>query len=85
MFKVEYVETSIDQKLNHAWNCPIIKVTYGVSIFHLKAGVDTQNEDTKVICKSVQKCECMVYFYASIFHKIISFFKKKLCGTSNRR
>ena len=37
MFKVEYAETSIDQKLNHAWNCPIIKVTYRVSIFQLKA------------------------------------------------
>ena len=57
MFKVEYAETSIDQKLNHAWNCPIIKVTYMVSIFQLKARVDTQNEDTKVICKSVVKCK----------------------------
>ena len=57
MFKVEYAETSIDQKLNHAWNCPIIKVTYRVSIFQLKARVDTQNEDTKVICKSVVKCK----------------------------
>ena len=37
MFKVEYVETSIDQKLTHAWNCPNIKVTYRVSIFQLKA------------------------------------------------
>ena len=36
MFKVEYAETSIDQKLNHAWNCPIIKVMYRVSIFQLK-------------------------------------------------
>ena len=27
MFKVEYVETSIDEKLNHAWNCSNIKVT----------------------------------------------------------
>ena len=49
MFKVEYAGTSIDQKLNHAWNCSIIKVTYRVSIFQLKARVDTQNEDTKVI------------------------------------
>ena len=57
MFKVEYVETSIDQKLNHAWNCPIIKVTYRVSIFQLKARVGTQNEDTKVICKSVVNCK----------------------------
>ena len=53
MFKVEYAETSIDQKLNHARNCPIIKVTYRVSIFHLKARGDTQKEDTKVIFKSV--------------------------------
>ena len=53
MFKVEYAKTSIDQKLNHAWNCPIIKVAYRVSIFHLKARGDTQNEDTKVIFKSV--------------------------------
>ena len=37
MFKVEYAETSIDQKLNHAWNCPIISVTYRVSILQLKA------------------------------------------------
>ena len=37
MFKVEHAETSIDQKLNHVWNCPIYKVTYRVSIFQLKA------------------------------------------------
>ena len=37
IFKVENVETSIDQKLNHAWNYPIIEVTYRVSIFQLKA------------------------------------------------
>ena len=37
MFKVEYAETSIDQKLTQAWNCPIIKVTYRVSIFQLTA------------------------------------------------
>ena len=49
MFKVEYAETSIDQKLNHVWNCHIIKVTNRASIFQLKARVDTQNEDTKVI------------------------------------
>ena len=57
MFKVEYAETSIDQKLNHAWNCPIIKVTYRVSIFQLKARVGTQHEDTKVICKRVVNCK----------------------------
>ena len=48
MFKVEYAETSIDQKLNHAWNCPIITVTYRVSIFQLKARVDTQKGFSKV-------------------------------------
>ena len=57
MFKVEYAETSIDQKLNRAWNCPIIKVTYRVSIFQLKARADTQNEDTKAICKRVVNCK----------------------------
>ena len=35
MFELK-TEISIDQKLNHAWNCPIIKVTYRVSIFQLK-------------------------------------------------
>ena len=57
MFKVAYAETSIDQKLNHAWNCPIITVTYMVSNFQLKAREDTQNEDTKVIWKSVVNCK----------------------------
>ena len=37
MFKVETVETSIDQKLTHAWNCSNIKVTNRVSLFQLKA------------------------------------------------
>ena len=37
MFKVEYAETSIDQKLTHAWNCSNMKVTYRFSIFQLKA------------------------------------------------
>ena len=49
MFKVEYAKISIDQKLNHAWNCSNIKVTNKVSIFQLKARVDTQNEDIKAI------------------------------------
>ena len=57
MFKVEYAGTSIDQKLNHAWNCSIIKVTYRASIFQLKAKVETQNVGTKVICKSVVNCK----------------------------
>ena len=30
MFKVENAEIKIDQKLNHAWNCSNIKVTYRV-------------------------------------------------------
>ena len=49
MFKVEYAGTSIDQKLNHAWNCSIIKVTHRASIFQLKARVETQNVGTKMI------------------------------------
>ena len=49
MFKVAYAETSIDQKLNHAWTCSINTVTNRVSIFQLKARVDTHNEDTKAI------------------------------------
>ena len=53
MFKVEYAETSIDQKLNHAWNCSNIEVTYRASSFQLKVREDTQNGDTKVIFKSV--------------------------------
>ena len=51
MFKVAYVETSIAQKLNHAWTYSINTVTNRVSIFQLKARVDTQNEDTKVCSK----------------------------------
>ena len=51
MFKVDYVGTSFDQKLNHAWNCSIIKVTYRASIFQLKARVETQNVGTKATCK----------------------------------
>ena len=57
MFKVEYAKISIDQKLNHAWNCYNIKVTNRVSNFQLKAREDTQNEDTKVIYKSVVNCK----------------------------
>ena len=57
MFKVEYARTSIDQKLNHAWNCSIIKVTHRASIFQLKARVETQNVGTKMICKSVINCK----------------------------
>ena len=43
MFKVEYAGTTIDQRLNHAWNCSIIKVTYRASIFQLKPRVETQS------------------------------------------
>ena len=47
MFKVEYAGASVDQKLNHAWNCSIIKVTYRASTFQLKARVETQNVETQ--------------------------------------
>ena len=47
MLKVEHTGTSIDQKLNHAWNCSIIKVTHRASISQLKARVETQNVGTK--------------------------------------
>ena len=57
MFKVEYAEIKIDQKLNHAWNFSNIKVTYRVSIFQLKARVGTQHENTTVICKIVVNCK----------------------------
>ena len=53
MFKVEYAGTSIDQKLNHAWNCSIIKVTYMASIFQLRARVETQKCRNK---NNLQKC-----------------------------
>ena len=53
MFKVEYAGTSIDQKLNHAWNCSNIKVTYKASILQLKARVETQNVGTK---NDLKKC-----------------------------
>ena len=57
MFKVDYAGASVDQKLNHAWNCSIIKVTYWASTFQLKARVETHNVRTKVICKSVVNCK----------------------------
>ena len=57
MFKVEYAETSINQKLNHAWNFFNIEVTYRASIFQLKAREDTQNGDIKVIFKNVVNCK----------------------------
>ena len=47
MFKVEYAGTSIDQKLIHAWNCSIVKVTYRASILQLKARVETQKDRPK--------------------------------------
>ena len=55
MFKVEYDGTSFDQKLNHAWNCSIIKVTHSASIFQLKERVETQNVDTKSNLKIKEK------------------------------
>ena len=47
------LELKIDQKLNHAWNCSIIKVTYRTSIFQLKARVETQKRMHK---NDLQKC-----------------------------
>ena len=55
MLKVEYAGTSIDQKLNHAWNCSIIKVTHRASIFQVKARVETQNVGTKSNLKIKEK------------------------------
>ena len=55
MFKVEYAGTSIDQKLNHVWNCSSIKVTYRASIFQLKARVETQNYSHKKLFKNSRK------------------------------
>ena len=56
MLKVDYAGTSIDQKLNHAWNFSITKVTHRASIFQLKAREETQNVGTKkMICKSYEK------------------------------
>ena len=53
MFKAEYAGTSIDQKLNHAWNCSNIQVKYRALIFQLKARVETKNIGTK---SDFQKC-----------------------------
>ena len=53
MFKVEYAGTSIDQKLNHAWNCSNIKVGYRASILQLKVRVETQQCRHK---NDLQKC-----------------------------
>ena len=55
MFRVEYAGTSIDQKLNHAWNCSNIKVTYRASILQLKARVETQNYNHKKLFKNSRK------------------------------
>ena len=55
MLKVDYAGTSFDQKLDHAWNCSIIKVTHKASISQLKATVETQNVGTKATCKSYEK------------------------------
>ena len=55
MFKVENAEISIEQKINQTWNCSNIKVKYKASILQLKARVDTQNEDTRAICKIKEK------------------------------
>ena len=55
MYKAEYAGTSIDQKLNHAWNCSNIKVAYKASILQLKARVETQNIGTKGNLKIKEK------------------------------
>ena len=55
MFKVEYAGTSIDHKLNHAWNCSNIKITYRASIFKLKVRVETQNYSHKKIFQNSRK------------------------------
>ena len=55
MLKVEYAKISIDQKLNHAWNCPIITITYRVSIFQIKERVGTYHVGTKVISNIKEK------------------------------
>ena len=55
VFKVEYAGTPIDQKLNHAWNCSIMKVTYMASIFQLKAREETQNYSHKKLFKNSRK------------------------------
>ena len=59
MLKVEYAGPSIDQKLNHAWNCSNIKVTYKASIPQFKERVETQNVGTKVIFKSYDSRACI--------------------------
>ena len=53
----KYAGTSIDQKLNHAWNCSNIKVTYRASIFQLKARVETLNIGTKIDLQKYTKIE----------------------------
>ena len=55
MYKVEYAGTSIDQKLNHAWNYSSIMVTYRALILQLKARVETQNIGTKSNLKIKEK------------------------------
>ena len=77
MLKVENAKISIDQKLNHAWNCSNIKVTNNVSILQLKPRVDTQNEDTKVISKvkenEVSHCRICITSKTE-FHKYENYF-----------
>ena len=55
MFKVEYTGTSIDQKLIHAWNCSMIKITYRASILQFKERVETQNYSHKNLFKNSRK------------------------------
>ena len=53
MYQVEYIGTSDDQKLNHAWKCSSIMVTYRASNLQLKARVETQKYRHK---NDLQKC-----------------------------
>ena len=54
IYKVEYVGTSIDKKLNHALNLLQHLVAYRASILQLKARVKHKNRGTKMICNSVE-------------------------------
>ena len=65
MFKVDYAKISIDQKTKSCMelsyhNGNIQGLNFSIksnSIVQLKVRVDTQSEDTKVICKSVINCK----------------------------
>ena len=52
-------------------------ITCNAPIFQLLEETKPQKYGGKNGYESAEKCSCMVYFYVSIFHKIISFFKKR--------